>query len=300
MSATYEQEILRKFQIADEDLERIRLVAPTLRNELSEHVESFYTWLRKHPEYKIYFESNPNRLERVRQLQIKHWESFLDARLDAQWFDSRRHVGAVHAYIDLPNDIYFAGMSMSGKSMVDRLRHATTDIEEAEAVAESIMKLIFLDTYVVIEEITRIQREKISSSARALMEMSTPVTPIWDGILLLPLLGILDSARTQDVMDKTLHKISDTRAKVFVMDISGVNIMDTAVANQLIKITKATQLMGCETIISGLSPSIAKTLVELGISIGEVKTTATLRDSFELALRAVGIDPALVGHRNRT
>lgn len=297
MALSYIEEILSKFQIGQEDLARIRQAAPVLKNELTEHVESFYVWLRQHREFKVYFESNPNRLERVRKLQIEHWETFLDARIDERWFDSRRHVGAVHAYIDLPNEIYFAGMSMSGKSLVDRLRHPGAAFDQAEETANSIMKLIFLDTYVVIEEITRIQREKISSSARAMMEMSTPVTPIWDGILLLPLLGILDSARTQDVMDKTLHKISDTRAKVFVMDISGVNVMDTAVANQLIKITKATQLMGCETIISGLSPTIAKTLVELGINIGEVRTTATLRDSFELALRVVGVDPALVASR---
>jgi anti-anti-sigma regulatory factor len=129
--------------------------------------------------------------------------------------------------------------------------------------------------------------------------MSTPVTPIWEGILLLPLLGVLDSARTQDIMDKTLNKISETRAKVFVMDISGVGSMDTAVANQLIKITKATQLMGCETIVSGLSPSIARTLVELGVNVGEVRTTATLRDSFELALRAVGLDPELLASKSR-
>jgi anti-anti-sigma factor len=122
------------------------------------------------------------------------------------------------------------------------------------------------------------------------MEMSTPVTPIWEGILLLPLLGILDSQRTQDVMNKTLGKIAETRAKALVLDISGVSAMDTAVANQLLKITKATQLMGCETILSGLSPAIARTLVELGVNIGEVRTTATLRDSFELALRAVGGD----------
>ncbi|TFH75251.1 STAS domain-containing protein [Gammaproteobacteria bacterium LSUCC0112] len=299
MALSSVEEILTKFQIENEDLERIRRVAPLLKNELAQHVDSFYVWLRNHKEFKVYFGSNPNRLERVRKLQIDHWETFLEAQIDEEWFESRRHVGAVHAYIDLPNEIYFAGMSMSGKSLVERLRHHKSSIEQAEETADSIIKLIFLDSYVVVEEITRIQREKISSSARAMMEMSTPVTPIWDGILLLPLLGILDSARTQDVMDKTLHKISETRAKVFVMDISGVSVMDTAVANQLIKITKATQLMGCETIISGLSPSVAKTLVELGVNIGEVKTTATLRDSFELALRAVGIDPAQIVDRRR-
>ena len=124
---------------------------------------------------------------------------------------------------------------------------------------------------------------------KAVAEMSTPVTPIWDGILLLPLVGIVNSVRTSDIMNKSLNKISETRARVFVLDISGVAAVDTGVANQLIKITKATQLMGCEAIISGVSPSIARTIVELGFSIGEVKTTATLRDAFEMALRKVGL-----------
>jgi len=294
------QDILAKFQIGNEDLERIRAVAPILRQELNEHVEAFYHWLQQHHEYQVYFASNPNRLERVKHLQLEHWGTFLDAQIDERWFASRKHVGAVHAYIDLPNDIYFAGMSVSGKSLVDRVRKSKASIKDADETADSITKLIFLDSYVVIEEITRIQREKLSSSAKALMEMSTPVTPIWEGILLLPLLGVLDSARTQDVMDKTLNKIAETRAKVFVMDISGVGAMDTAVANQLIKITKATQLMGCETIVSGLSPSIARTLVELGVNVGEVRTTATLRDSFELALRAIDVDPLKLSGKNRS
>ena len=78
------------------------------------------------------------------------------------------------------------------------------------------------------------------------------------------------------------------RAKVFVLDISGVATVDTAVANQLIKITKATRLMGCEAIVSGLSPAIARTIVELGVNVGEIRTTATLRDAFETALHLVG------------
>lgn len=291
------QEILNKFNINEEDLQRVRSVAPLLKKELPSYVEAFYDWMREHHEFQLYFASNPNRLERVKLLQIQHWTSFLDARIDAAWFAERKHVGAVHAHIDLPNDIYFAGMSMSGKLMVDRMRQAWTEVDDCQATADSITKLIFLDAYVVIDEIARIQREKISSGAKALMEISTPVTPIWEGILLLPLLGVLDSVRAQDIMDKTLNKIAETRAKVFVMDISGVGTMDTAVANQLIKITKATQLMGCETIISGLSPAIARTLVELGVHVGEVRTTATLRDSFELALRAVNIDPAQLSNK---
>jgi len=134
-----------------------------------------------------------------------------------------------------------------------------------------------------VQEAERI-REELD---RTLEEMSTPVMPIWDGILLLPLIGVVDSARTDNAVTKTLERINETRSKVFLMDISGVPAVDTAVANQLLKISKATQLMGCETVISGLSPAIARTMVELGVEVGEVRTTATLRDAFAIALRKV-------------
>jgi anti-anti-sigma regulatory factor len=127
---------------------------------------------------------------------------------------------------------------------------------------------------------------------RTLEEMSTPVMPIWDGILLLPLIGVVDSSRTDHAVTKTLERISETRARVFLLDISGVPAVDTAVANQLLKITKATQLMGCETVISGLSPAIARTMVELGVEVGQVRTTATLRDAFALALRKMNAQAA--------
>jgi anti-anti-sigma regulatory factor len=97
----------------------------------------------------------------------------------------------------------------------------------------------------------------------------------------------VDSNRAQDIMHKTLTKISETTAKVFIMDISGIAAVDTAVANQLLKITKATQLMGCKAIISGISPEVAYTLVELGVLVGEIKTTSTLMDALKSALKYI-------------
>ena len=288
-------ELLAKFDISHADLERVRAAGAVLKPRLDEFIDEFYEWMSSTPEYKVFFGSNPARLDRVKPMQRANWVSFLDANIDQQWIDARRHVGQVHAHIDLPNDIYFAAMSKSAAIMVRQVREARPSVKDVDATVASIGKLMFLDTFLVIEEIAHISREKISVSTRALMEMSTPVTPIWEGILLLPLLGILDSQRTQDIMSKTLAKIAETRAKVLVMDISGVGAMDTAVANQLLKITKATQLMGCETILSGLSPAIARTLVDLGVNVGEVRTTATLRDSFELALRATGVDVRRLG-----
>jgi methyl-accepting chemotaxis protein len=115
----------------------------------------------------------------------------------------------------------------------------------------------------------------------AMLEMSTPVTKIWDGVLFAPIVGIVDSKRSLDIMNKALHSIADTRASTLLLDISGVAVVDTAVANHLIKIAKAAVLMGCKTIISGISPAIAQTIAELGIDLGSIQTTSTI----EAALR---------------
>ena len=127
------------------------------------------------------------------------------------------------------------------------------------------------------------------------MEMSTPVTQIWEGILLLPLVGLIDSKRAQDIMNASLAKIAETQARSFILDISGVGVVDTAVANHLIKVTQATRLMGCECAISGVSPAIAQTIVELGIDVGEVKTTANMRDALSIAFSTLDTGPETRG-----
>lgn len=121
--------------------------------------------------------------------------------------------------------------------------------------------------------------EEIQKRSLALLEMATPVTKIWDGVLLAPIVGFIDSKRAMDIMEKTLTTIAETRANTLVIDISGVAIVDTAVANHLIKITKAAVLMGCQSMISGISPAIAQTITELGVDLGSVRTTSTIEDA---------------------
>jgi methyl-accepting chemotaxis protein len=123
--------------------------------------------------------------------------------------------------------------------------------------------------------------QEVEKRSLALLEMSTPVTKIWDGVLFAPIVGIVDSKRSVDIMNKALSSIADTRARTLMLDIGGVAVVDTAVANHLIKIAKAAVLMGCKTIISGISPAIAQTIAELGIDLGSIQTTSTI----ETALR---------------
>jgi rsbT co-antagonist protein RsbR len=128
----------------------------------------------------------------------------------------------------------------------------------------------------------------IARQQRELLELSTPVVELWQDILALPLVGTLDSARTQVVMESLLQKIVDSGAAIAIIDITGVPTVDTLVAQHLLKTIAATRLMGADCIISGIRPQIAQTIVHLGVNLGEVTTKATLADAFRVALQRTG------------
>ena len=131
------------------------------------------------------------------------------------------------------------------------------------------------------EEVIRRQQEDM-------LELSTPVVKLWEGILALPLIGTLDSARTQVVMESLLEAIVQTNSRVAIIDITGVPTVDTVVAQHLLKTVTAARLMGADCIISGVRPQIAQTIVHLGINLLDVTTKATLSDAFALALKRAG------------
>ena len=281
---------LAKFNILERDVELIRDAGLRLEGRFDAFIAEWYQWLCGHAEFERYFGNDRARLERAQSMQRVHWQTFFSGMLDVEYFRSRRHVGAVHARIELPNDIFIAGMSEVRNQIARELGALQPRSDDLEDMIAAIGKLLALETFLAIDELTRIQREKLEEASQAIIEMSTPVTPIWEGMLLLPLVGIMDSIRARDVMNKTLAKIAETRSRVFVLDIGGVAAMDTAVANQIIKISKATRLMGCETIVSGISPAVARTLVELGVAVDDVRTTATLQDAITIGLRLIGAD----------
>jgi rsbT co-antagonist protein RsbR len=290
--------LLAKFDVTDHDLDLIREAGTHLVPQLDGFVHDWYAWLRGHDEFDAFFGNADELLLHVQRQQVRHWASFFQGEVDDRYIAARRHVGSVHGRIDLPNVIYLAGMFMSDRMLHERLASVRPTPERLDAMAGAIAKMVYVDTYLVLDQINQTQRQAAARAAEenallearseALLEQATPVTPIWEGILLLPLIGVLDSSRTQEIMTKTLAMISESRTKVFMLDISGVRTVDTAVANQLVKITQATRLMGCEAIVSGISPEIAFTMVELGVGIGQIRTTATLRDAFEIALTIVG------------
>ncbi len=129
----------------------------------------------------------------------------------------------------------------------------------------------------------------IMRQQQEMMELSTPVVTLWEGILALPLIGTLDSARTQIVMENLLQRIVDTGSSIAILDITGVPTVDTLVAQHLLKTVAAARLMGADCIISGIRPQIAQTIVHLGVDLNAVTTKATLADAFAVALKRLSL-----------
>jgi len=145
------------------------------------------------------------------------------------------------------------------------------------------MGLFTFETY------TRAREEILADQTEQLLELSTPVVKLWEGIVAVPLIGTLDSARAQVVMEKLLQTLVDTGAAYAIVDITGVPAVDTQVAQHILKTVVAARLMGAECVISGIRPQIAQTVVALGIEFGDIVTKATLADALVHTLRASGV-----------
>jgi rsbT co-antagonist protein RsbR len=149
------------------------------------------------------------------------------------------------------------------------------------------------------EVFQRGREQVIIRQQHELMELSTPVVTLWEGILALPVIGTLDSARTQVVMENLLDRIVATGSQIAIIDITGVPTVDTLTAQHLLKTVAAARLMGADCIISGIRPQIAQTIVHLGVELGTVVTKATLADAFAVALRRLGLGVAKTGAAER-
>ena len=172
------------------------------------------------------------------------------------------------------------------KSVLYKFLHTHFDFK-AEVINEEILKLSDILDKMVLHtfEFFVKEREKIIQMQQEdMLELSTPVIKAWNEILMVPLIGTLDSKRTQIVMEKLLDAIIATSSKVAILDITGVPTVDTYVANHLINTTTAARLLGAEIIITGISPDIAQIMVHLGINLSGIITRALMKDGFKLAL----------------
>jgi rsbT co-antagonist protein RsbR len=176
------------------------------------------------------------------------------------------------------------------ETLFDRLNEELSKDPKAAAIAVFQTNQLLDRLGLFTTEVYQKGREQvIVRQQQELMELSTPVVTLWEGVLALPVIGTLDSSRTQVVMENLLQRIVETGALIAIIDITGVPTVDTLTAQHLLKTVAAARLMGADCIISGIRPQIAQTIVHLGVDLGTVITKATLADAFTIALRRLGL-----------
>ena len=165
-------------------------------------------------------------------------------------------------------------------------------VKDADALGDTTWAVTALVDRLGLHTVTTFQKsreEVIARQQEEMLELSTPVVKLWDGVVALPMIGTLDSARTQIVMESLLQRIVETGSEIAIIDITGVPTVDTLVAQHLLKTVTAIRLMGADCIISGIRPQIAQTIVHLGVELEGVTTKASLADALALALKRSGL-----------
>jgi len=195
------------------------------------------------------------RINRIEDVLASVASGDMDARIESETEDS---LSGIEAAIDL---------------LIDDL---TDELKKREKMQKEVE-----DKLSKIQE----QQKTIFQQQADLLELSSPVSKVWDNVLILPVIGTLDSQRTQVMMENLLEKIVETGCIIAILDITGVPTVDTQVANHLLKTVTSARLLGAECIISGISPAIAQTIVHLGIDLSSVRTKATLQDAMIFAMK---------------
>ncbi len=207
------------------------------------------------------------------------------------------HMRAIKGYTARENATYVLSLRNTLRALLveEHDGNVAALMDELAYLAELVDRM----SLTMIENYIRSREEIIHQQRADMMELSTPVIKVWDKILTLPIIGTLDSRRAQLMMEALLQRIVESGSTVAILDITGVRTMDTLVANHLIKTVTAARLMGARCILTGVSPAIAQTMVQLGIDLSQITTRAQMSDGIRLALELVGrtvVPLALVAH----
>ncbi|RZI44662.1 STAS domain-containing protein [Herbaspirillum sp. HC18] len=278
----------RFLQFGEEDAARLKSINDIAGKYADDVIEDFYRHLLSFDETRTFL-NDPDTLARVKNAQKNYFLRLTQGDYGLGYIEDRLRVGSAHERISLPMKAYLGMYNFYLRSVFSHLRETySDDPERATGIFLSLMKLTFLDMGLAIETYIESRERTIGQQQDAIKELSTPVLPFREGILLLPVIGMIDSFRASQLTEQLLHSIRDTRAKVVVVDITGVPYVDSRVASHLVQTVEAARLMGSRVIVSGVSPDIALTMVTLGIDLGRIETVGDMQSGLELAERLSG------------
>jgi rsbT co-antagonist protein RsbR len=275
------------FELGDEELGLLASLRPLAEEVTDEIVEAFYRHILGHPESRKFFPDDST-VRRVKGLQARYFRGLFDGRCDDAYLEERLRVGAAHERIGLAPKWYLGAYRLYLELLRERLLVRIPDAAQAHAAFRAAIRLVFFDMSLAIDTYIATNLEAIQRHQAAIRELSTPVIRVHDGVLLLPIVGTVDSRRAQQIMETVLTRVADDQARAMILDIAGVAVVDTEVADHLLKTTAAVRLLGADTILTGISAEVARTIVQLGVDISSMHTRNRLADGIELALRMVG------------
>ncbi len=282
-----ELQVRRTFcELRDEDLVRLKGLRPFAEQHTDEIVESFYALLLSHEATRRFFPDDAT-IRRVKRAQSEYFLGLFEGRCDLAYVEDRLRVGAAHERIGLSPKWYIAAYRKYLALLHEKLL-ASFPAAEAAAGFASLKKIVFFDMALALDSYIAANPETIQRHQAALRELSTPVIRVHDRILLLPLIGAIDSVRAHQIMDTVLLRVIEEKAKCIILDIAGVAVVDTKVADNLVKTTASVRLLGAQTILTGISAQVARTIVQLGVDISMMHTRSFLQEGIELALDLVG------------
>ena len=275
-------------EFTGEDEERLKGFNEIAQKYADPVVDEFYRHFFAFDETRAFFR-DPKVLQRVKQLQKRYFLRLTEGDYGAGYVANRLRIGAVHEKIGLAPKWYLGAYNFYLRAVARRLLEAYGgDPRQAFASFLSLMKIVFLDIGIAIDTYIFARESTMRKQQEAIRELSTPVLQIRERLLLLPIIGVIDTQRARMITDGLLRAIRANRAKVVVMDVTGVLTIDSRVANHLLQTITAAKLMGASVIVTGLSSEVAQSLVALGIDLSLLDTVGDLQGGIEEAERLLG------------
>ena len=287
-----DKEIERRLRFVDltpDDLHNLAAIRKVVTGHADVLAAAFFDFLAKVEEAAPLF-ANRTVLEQARALKREHLFAMVSGKYDRAYVEQRVRLALLYGRVGLETRVFLGAFHHLLRAMGVEIA-AELGRDGAQAAAEriiSLQKVGFFDLGVMVDVLIEERERVIGLQQDAIRELSTPALQIRDRLLILPIIGVLDSQRAKQLTDNLLHAIRANRAKVVVMDITGVAAVDSKVANHLIQTVAAAKLMGAVVIVTGLSAEVAQSLVALGVDLGKLHTVGDLQGGLEEAERILG------------
>jgi rsbT co-antagonist protein RsbR len=280
---------LRFVGLSDDDMNRIASIRSIVTECIDELTQGFFDYLGQFEEART-LSARPELLERARQLKKEHLLDIVGGHYGVDYVEKRMTLALIYSKAGIEPRLFLGAFHHLLESIRDRILNARHhDLDAAMLCFVSIQKVAFFDLGLIIDTLAFARERVILQQQEAIRELSTPVLQVRDRLLVLPIIGVIDTHRARLLTENLLRAIRANRARVAILDITGVGAVDSKVANHLLQAVAASRLMGATVIVTGLSSDVAQTLVTLGVDLSKLNTIGDLQGGIEEAERLLGL-----------